>query len=461
MFSLQPYAMKSILLLCVVVGAISNPSTCEGDETTLLQGRNLVRASKLKTDDPYGFEFTLANVAEQRALLLQQIETAQQQIGDAIKVFQGCENIQQAMLEEQLEERAVDAEDCHTTLDELRTAESQACNRAEDCLCEEARQATTDQVALCESKTETYEVAFCAHRAVCTTSRSCHRNEADAFRLVRAAVEAEIQSLVLSYTMNERTGCRTRLQMEAHTPPVTEVDRAAMNACHDVDVSELVIDYPEEPTEPAACPTPAYGHPECPPVLVMKTVTDLLEYDNPLWENTETLNPSSPVDEEIDAKYQTFMISRFNTIILCVGGPTERCITHPLQDTYESAHALFTAGFIRDTTIDQTTWLTNFEAGSAENVLCPMQRPGFNSQGRDNNKARFGWLNNVGGQSCQSGDNQDADGAIGIGLHGQGGEGGGGTGAGHTNGFTFQSCRRCIISNVSFTIPTWVYVQEV
>ena len=48
-----------------------------------------------------------------------------------------------------------------------------------------------------------------------------------------------------------------------------------------------------------------------------------------------------------------------------------------------------------------------------------MQRPGFNIQCNDGNKARWGFCSNCASQSCQNDDANDADGAIGIGLAGQ------------------------------------------
>ena len=48
-----------------------------------------------------------------------------------------------------------------------------------------------------------------------------------------------------------------------------------------------------------------------------------------------------------------------------------------------------------------------------------MQRPGFNVECRDNNRARWGFCNNVVSQPCQVADSDDADASIGIGLKGQ------------------------------------------
>ena len=57
-------------------------------------------------------------------------------------------------------------------------------------------------------------------------------------------------------------------------------------------------------------------------------------------------------------------------------------------------------------------------------ICCPavrdvLARPGFNIQCKDGNKARWGYCNNCKTQDCQEEDENDADGAIGIGLAGQ------------------------------------------
>ena len=48
-----------------------------------------------------------------------------------------------------------------------------------------------------------------------------------------------------------------------------------------------------------------------------------------------------------------------------------------------------------------------------------MQRPGFNIQCSDGNKARWGYCVNCENQGCQLDEENDADASIGIGLQGQ------------------------------------------
>merc|ERR1712025_659072 len=59
------------------------------------------------------------------------------------------------------------------------------------------------------------------------------------------------------------------------------------------------------------------------------------------------------------------------------------------------------------------------KVGVSGHKACGMQRPGFNIECKDNNKARWGFCNNIPSQGCQTADGNDADAAIGIGLKGQ------------------------------------------
>mmetsp|Transcript_104237 Transcript_104237/g.145228 ORF Transcript_104237/g.145228 Transcript_104237/m.145228 type:complete len:89 (+) Transcript_104237:2-268(+) len=83
-----------------------------------------------------------------------------------------------------------------------------------------------------------------------------------------------------------------------------------------------------------------------------------------------------------------------------------------------------------------------------------MQRPGFNIECRDGNKARWGFCSNCKSQPCQSDDDDDADAAIGIGLAGQG-MGGTELGAGWTKYFTSTSTS-CNGGATSKSVWLWV-----
>jgi len=206
-------------------------------------------------------------LAELSPVIRQQIDNAQQQIDDAASAVQVCHAQSDAELRSSLQEstgqHAAAVESCHNTLDQLQTAETQQCNVAEDCLCDEARIRTADQEPLCAAITETYEVAFCEHHLVCTMFHQCHSREVQVFQHLRADVEAELALTVQEYITVEQSRCLTGLIMEAMTPPITPISHAALIACDDVDVSALNINFPDLPSEPAACPAHTHGDPQC------------------------------------------------------------------------------------------------------------------------------------------------------------------------------------------------------
>lgn len=200
-------------------------------------------------------------------------------------------------------------------------------------------------------------------------------------------------------------------------------------------------------------------------VLAMKTTGDTVwGWSSSLWMNTETLEPNSPEEEEINAKYPAFNEIGFNTIRICVGEPTQttptgsptgNCFDHTLAQSYSSLQALFSAGFIRDDSLDQGHILHTFGVAPGMVRSCGMQRPGFNTQCNDGNKARIGFCNNCHSQACQEADSHDADSAIGIGLTGQS------TprqmGAGWTN--YFASGKGTCNANSMTAKMTWLYVK--
>ena len=174
--------------------------------------------------------------------------------------------------------------------------------------------------------------------------------------------------------------------------------------------------------------------------------TAKLGFSSPLWTNTELLNEASSPDTEEDAKYSDFNTEPFERIRMCVGKPETNCVEHIFSKKYDSAKALFSAGYIRDAKVDKEGILSAFGPDKGSYKDCPMQRPGnsicnssrcvvacsscafvvdasvrpgFNIECKDGNKARWGFCNNCRSQPCQNADTDDADAAIGIGIAGQ------------------------------------------
>merc|ERR1719183_1238811 len=228
---------------------------------SLVEGSDSTMSQDAVTDS---LDAAIAALTELRRFTLQQIATAQQQITDASGGFQTCTTAEATGLQQSVNQRASAVESCQNTLDQLRTAETQQCNTAEDCLCDEARVRTTDQEALCTSVTETYEAVFCEHHHMCTSSQQCHSLQAEVYQRVTADVQAEVDLLVGQYEAVEQSMCLNRLSRQAMTPPRTRVSRADRDAClsDDVDVSALSINYPAAPAPPT-CPAHRHGDPEC------------------------------------------------------------------------------------------------------------------------------------------------------------------------------------------------------
>merc|ERR1712151_1242626 len=158
------------------------------------------------------------------------------------------------------------------------------------------------------------------------------------------------------------------------------------------------------------------------PVMKIISTGTTFGFSSKYWTDDRTLNNISPPTQAKDAKYAAFNTQRFDTIRMCVGSlaPSKNggnCVYHTFAKPYKSARDLFNAGYIRDTKVDQKGIEKAF--GSTKHKACGMQRPGFNIQCKDNNKARWGFCNNIPNQGCQTSDSNDADAAIGIGLKGQ------------------------------------------
>merc|ERR1712151_910847 len=153
------------------------------------------------------------------------------------------------------------------------------------------------------------------------------------------------------------------------------------------------------------------------PVMKIISTGTTFGFSSKYWTDTRTLNPTSSLSQAKDAKYPAFMNKPFTMIRMCVGVPNKNCVIHTFKKAYKSARELFSAGYIRDTQVDQKGIELAF--GAKGHKACGMQRPGFNIQCKDNNKARWGFRNNIPNQGCQTSDGNDADAAIGIGLKGQ------------------------------------------
>lgn len=133
--------------------------------------------------------------------------------------------------------------------------------------------------------------------------------------------------------------------------------------------------------------------------LVLKTNGDAtLGYSSQYWTNSALLNENSDIGAVGNAKYNAFNTAPFNKVKLCVGSPNGNCVEHLVGQRYDNARSLFSAGYIRDDTFSRQDFLTTFGPPAGDYQDCPMQRPGFNIECHDGNKARWGFCLNCAGQ---------------------------------------------------------------
>ena len=96
-------------------------------------------------------------------------------------------------------------------------------------------------------------------------------------------------------------------------------------------------------------------------------------YSSGYWTNTQLLNENSDVNENNNAKYAEFNNVPFSKLRMCIGSPTNNCVEHEFDKEYSSARELFSAGYIRDPTVDQQGILDAFGPTEGSYQKCGMQ----------------------------------------------------------------------------------------
>ena len=82
--------------------------------------------------------------------------------------------------------------------------------------------------------------------------------------------------------------------------------------------------------------------------LIMKIgLDDTFGYKSSYWTNDNLLNENSAPNVEENAKYATFLNTRFNNITVCLESETENCYSHKFSNNkiWGSAKELFSAGY--------------------------------------------------------------------------------------------------------------------
>ena len=81
-------------------------------------------------------------------------------------------------------------------------------------------------------------------------------------------------------------------------------------------------------------------------------------YGSAYWTNDELLNENSSLSENVNAKYSGFLSQPFSMIRMCSGSPpldlwSSNCVSHMFNQEWSNAKELFSAGHIRDPSINQ------------------------------------------------------------------------------------------------------------
>ena len=93
----------------------------------------------------------------------------------------------------------------------------------------------------------------------------------------------------------------------------------------------------------------------------MKIIEDsTFGYNSAYWTNDQLLNENSAITESVNAKYPSFLTTSFMTIRMCSGGPDSNCALHMFDQVWNDAKELFSSGYIREPSLDQSEILKVF-----------------------------------------------------------------------------------------------------
>ena len=98
-------------------------------------------------------------------------------------------------------------------------------------------------------------------------------------------------------------------------------------------------------------------------------------YNSAYWTNDQLLNENSAINDNVNAKYSSFLSTSFKVIRICSEGPDSNCAFHTFDRVWNNAKELFSAGYIREPTLDQSEILKVFapKKGTYSVSLIPFQ----------------------------------------------------------------------------------------
>ena len=83
-------------------------------------------------------------------------------------------------------------------------------------------------------------------------------------------------------------------------------------------------------------------------------------YNSAYWTNDQFLNENSSITDNVNAKYPSFLSTSFKTIRICSESPDDNCVSYTFDQVWNNAKELFSAGYIRASTLDQSKMLEVF-----------------------------------------------------------------------------------------------------
>merc|ERR1719502_772105 len=165
---------------------------------------------------------------------------------------------------------------------------------------------------------------------------------------------------------------------------------------------------------------------------------ETFRYDSSLWQNDALLNadadgaPRDNFGTPGNSKYKAFSNHPVSKVRLCRNSGTGNCYTYNVGQTIRNFKYVMTkcneGGTRNRRGGERWCRAPNRRAfrDGIRNVMgrragrnCDWQLSGFSTKCPDSNRARMGGCVNIPQQGCQTGDNNDADAAIGLGLNGQ------------------------------------------
>jgi len=140
--------------------------------------------------------------------------------------------------------------------------------------CNEATLAANSVYERCHSVIDGYADKFCQHLLSCSLLSSCHHHEVEVYDALRTNIQATMLSRQDQYRSIKQAECICDLIKESVGGNAT-IDDSTLNTCDDnIDVSHLVVSFPD-PEHVPVCPASGQaGNPQCPEIQLPEAWTN-------------------------------------------------------------------------------------------------------------------------------------------------------------------------------------------